>query len=1157
MEKFTLNLFCRFISIIIVIATFGFTKIFSQDERKRYEEIRPDEMLDLVILSLNPSQRFPQPGERIAVEVNLGNRSMFSAEDVTLVLYEGRNQVATEMTDLPSNETVTVKLLWIAPSTESYITLTAVLDSDSRFIEMDKSDNYRSEDIIVIRKPPPETEFELVSLDLQTTDSTFIMHGAIRNNSTVSLRTAIVFYSAEKITELKLSDPILPYSTLNIEIPWRESNISVFSAELNPRYRHEDKNPENNYLLKDLRPAVDLKIDDLSIHALKYFRNVERQVTLNFKIVNCGKGAILTPFVNRVSAGITNANNFFTFDIHTKKLDMNESVYVSKTISIPANVNNFDIQVEVDATNIIYEYDENNNSSVYHYQNPTPNIGRWVSIGPTRITDSKRHGNPWMDAVGRLCNIAIHPKTPSTIYVGGPRCGAWKTTNGGVSWIPISDAATLNVASIAIDPVNPKLIYLATEHDGIFLSDDEGISWKKICSKNLSAGGRFFINPNNTNIFYLNSKNGVYKSTDAGVTWTLSLPAGPGGEVRSIVMDQVAPDYLHAVIFSENNSSIAGIYKTFDGGTNWSIENGCSGGKLPTDDSNTEIQLAISGSKLFASYVKGSVLTLFSTSGHSFATCNGKPEHIWQTLWVFDRAKQYSADPYSAYIGWQLSANPRNPQYLYLSGVTIFRSTNGGKTFEVSSGWSICTAPDYSAHVDQKCLAFDPFQSNIVYALNDGGIYRSLNYGKGGTWQFIGEGITNVEFYDHAVAKTNPDIIIGGTQDNGTIKYDGKSTFWKMIYGGDGATVDIDPKNENVLYGMHQFIGDYFFRSDDGGKSSHYNGKGLPQQKDGCLEQNAHFQVHPSNPSIMLASPKHCGPLYSVTNPSPQSSWQPIFTPPKSYVVRSAIDPSIDLYYACTNKGEIYAGKSGKDLKLMFEHQNASYIHDIDVDLDNPSSIYVCFGKNAGDKRIYRITRNVEKPDKNSVKSEDITFNLATGIYPLTLAIDRMKLLVIYVGSDKGVYRGSGKIKNNKLSWHWEAYNNGLPLAPVKDLECHPTSGILRVATHGRGAFEVLTDYPIGSQLSVGGNVTSIDIRDIGTGYGPPSDFMDVDVIINLDSRPYMAFGFQLRNDANLNTHTVMLDLLKKAYINNWQVAIDFTRSGLHTGQIFAVRKAL
>ena len=108
--------------------------------------------------------------------------------------------------------------------------------------------------------------------------------------------------------------------------------------------------------------------------------------------------------------------------------------------------------------------------------------GQWLSIGPTRIDDGG------VGAIGQLTGIAIHPTDPSTMYVGGGRCGLWKTTDGGANWAAIGDSLlpTMAIAAIGIDPSNPSQVYVATDNTvygfggGVFRSVDGGVSWVMI-----------------------------------------------------------------------------------------------------------------------------------------------------------------------------------------------------------------------------------------------------------------------------------------------------------------------------------------------------------------------------------------------------------------------------------------------------------------------------------------------------------------------------------------------------------------------------------------------------------------------------------------------------------------------------------------------------
>jgi hypothetical protein len=218
------------------------------------------------------------------------------------------------------------------------------------------------------------------------------------------------------------------------------------------------------------------------------------------------------------------------------------------------------------------------------------------------------------------------------------------------------------------------------------------------------------------------------------------------------------------------------------------------------------------------------------------------------------------------------------------------------------------------------------------------------------------------------------------------------------------------------------------------------------------------------------------------------------------------------------------------------------------VDLDNFPVVYATFGS-SGAGRVYRLTRSSAVP--TTMAAADITSNLPAGLAAKTIAVDRMNPFTIFVGTNKGVYRGFSA--NQGATWTWTAYNVGLPLAIVTSLDVHPLTGVMVAATYGRSAYEVNTDFPIGTLANAQGRVTFLRVHDLGTGFGPPSDFLDVEVVIALDTLPGRFFGFQLRADGGEFVAHGRLDILRDAYERNSPVTIDYIRTGLRNGRILRV----
>jgi photosystem II stability/assembly factor-like uncharacterized protein len=721
-------------------------------------------------------------------------------------------------------------------------------------------------------------------------------------------------------------------------------------------------------------------------------------------------------------------------------------------------------------------------------------VGRWDSIGPLSIN------NGGLGACGRLSAITINPAAPSTLYVGGQNCGIWKTTDGGTSWAPVGDALpTLAVAALAVDPTKPSRVYAATPGYGIYRSNDAGNTWQSI-SADLGAEVRWgvlLVDVSDPNRLYLTSSKGLNRTTDGGATWSL---AKGGAQATDLVMNPSAPTTLYAALVSD------GIYKTVDGGSTWTK----LAGGLPTSGF-VQITLALcagSSDTVYAGFSMAAGFRLYRTNDAG-------------ATWSL---KSAPSGLYNDVIG----VDPGDASIVYVTGVEFYRSTDAGGTFTQLPG----------PHVDQHAFAADPAVPGIIYALNDGGIYRSPD--RGTTWSFIGGGIANVEFYDIAVAPTDASLVIGGTQDNGTLKHTGAGTVWDEILDGDGATVAIDPANAQILYGMHQFP-DSISRSTDGGANFHPFAAGLPPPNEAC--RNLHFQIHPTTPTTLLAS---CISLWRIT--SPDGTWSVIFTPDSGGIVRSAVDPSVNLYYAGSNIGRLYAGPGGASWQQVFVHPSSAGISDIRVDPDNFAIVYVTFG-GSGAGRVYRLTRSSAAP--RSMAANDITSNLPVELAVQTIAVDRMMPYTVFVGTPRGVYRGHSS--DDGTTWSWSPYTNGMPAADVRDLEVHPTTGTLRAGTSGRSVYEVNTDWPIGTLTAADGKLVFLRVHDVGTGWGPPSDFIDVEVVVKLDNQPGKAFGFQLRADGEEHARRGMLDLLRNAFERNSRVTLDYVKTGLRNGTILRV----
>jgi photosystem II stability/assembly factor-like uncharacterized protein len=753
---------------------------------------------------------------------------------------------------------------------------------------------------------------------------------------------------------------------------------------------------------------------------------------------------------------------------------------------------------------------------------PPAAINVWTPIGPTGI------GSNGGSATGVLFHIAIPGANSQVVYVSSPTSGVWATEDHCASWRDAhGNLPTLTVVGLAVDAGNPDHVYAAIAGDGVYASFDGGGTWVKWGGpSSLPAITELIVDPTDGQHLYLRTFDGIYRSTDGGATWQLLLAC----QASHLILGPSGGDVLYVGIPQQ------GIVRSTDAGGAWSLLTPASGA--------FDIRVAPSAadeSVIYARYrITGSLVEFWSsTDGGS----------TW--------AQVSTTDQYISVI----LADPAEANSVYVGGVNLWRSDDGGATWQAKD----------SPHVDYHMLLFDPNAQSDLYAANDGGLYRSQ---RAENWNFVVDGVANIEFYDLAVSATEPELTIGGTQDNGTLLTSGSTAHWREITGGDGATVAIDPTNAQVMYAMDQYASS-IVRSSDGGATFTGIANGLPG---GSAGANLHFGPNPEDPSELLAC---VGPLWhtEVSN----IDWVPIFTPP------GAPDEGVDCYavardntyYAGTNKGRIYVGVDGENWELGFAHPSGVAVTDLVVDPNDAATVlYAAFG--GGADRVYRFHRigppaavvSVAAKASASRPRVDLSFGLlralggATGILtPIrmdngstlpaglgvnSLAVDAMRPVTIYAGTNRGVYRATS---TGGTTWTWRDYNAGFPPADVRALRVQASTGVLRAGTFGRSAYEVSTDAPVGSLLNAAGRVTFLRAHDVGTGWGSPPNTLDAEVIVLLDTVPWMSFGFQLREDSERPTREEMLALLRAAFVDDTAISIDYIRTAPRVGVVIRVAR--
>ncbi|MBU1919492.1 hypothetical protein KKG66_01500, partial [bacterium] len=653
------------------------------------------------------------------------------------------------------------------------------------------------------------------------------------------------------------------------------------------------------------------------------------------------------------------------------------------------------------------------------------------------------------------------------VYAGSASGGLWKSTDGTLSWFPLTDdLPSLAVGCVAIDPNNHNTLYIGTGEGsfnvdavygaGIFKSTDGGTTWNTTgmswTQSQQRAVNEIVIDPNNSQILYAatnSSGNGVYKSTDGGANWTRYH----FGDVKDIEMhpNPDSSNVLYCAVGQPWGSSQNGIYKSIDSGVTWTLlSNG-----MPSATSMGRIELDISPSNPDIIYA-GVSQTISSGAGlyGIYRSTNGGASWTQQAT---------SPNMYSGQ-GWYnlvIAVDPLNPNTVYSSGLDLYKSTDGGVNWTRKTYWSYPTTHSWYAHADHHALAFKPGNSNHILIGTDGGCFYSENAGD--NWEDRNTGLVTFQFYGICNDALQPLVAFGGTQDNGTVKYSA-SPYWASVYGGDGGYCNVDPTNSLIVYCTTQR--GYHRRSVNGGISFTTIMNGIGET--GAWVTPRVFD--PTNPNTLYTGTTK---VYKTTNRG--DLWTAISESLYStYISTIAVAPSNPnvIYIGYEGGGRVFrTTNGGTTWNAVYSGLPSRYVTRVAVDPSNADIAWATVSGYSGG-HVWKTTNGGSSWTNQSTGLPDIPVN--------DIVIDLNNPSIMYVGTDLGVYQST----NGGASW--SDFSNGMPNVVVDDLDLHPTTGVLRAGTHGRGMWETSTGTPTVSMITPNGGenwlVGSVNTISWGTG---------------------------------------------------------------------------
>ena len=609
---------------------------------------------------------------------------------------------------------------------------------------------------------------------------------------------------------------------------------------------------------------------------------------------------------------------------------------------------------------------------------------------------------------------------------------------------------------VALAPSNPDTVYVGTGEGtlgidgidgiGLIVSTDGGGSWSLPITV---AGRRFFdlsVHPTIPGEVIAATLNGIQKSTDAGKTWRTTLT---GFAATQIVRVPGKPTHLVATVWdilTQTSTSNGLIYRSTNSGDSWTRV-----GNQPLDPDAGRLSLAI------AKDAKTLYVMAGAASGDS-KNCGRDPVDqigIYRSTdegvtWALRANPITGACPQSnndpgfdsilAGQGWYantITVDPNHPEVVYAGGLDLWKSTDGAAHWTKLSHWDLpVTAPKF-VHADLHALVW---AASALLIGDDGGLHTT---GNGGT-NFTGRntGITTRQYYSVSITPADRALVVGGAQDNGTNIRIGTGTTYNEVIGGDGFATAANPTDAKTLYGT--VYNSRIFRTTNGGTT-------FPEVT------AAYDPDHETFPFIspLTLDPKNPKTLYTGTNflyrsTDGGSNWARTSNTDlgdgttRGYVTTIAIAPS-DSKKLLTGAGSGTVKKSldGGANWTLINGVPRAYISHVEFDPVNANIFYVSVMNAGPNARLLKTT--------NGGQALTRIDNGLPGFPVHVIRVDPKNSNTLYAGLDVGLYIS----KDGGATW--KVAGDGLPAVSVWDIAIMPDGSLMRVASHGRGIWELLT----------------------------------------------------------------------------------------------------
>jgi photosystem II stability/assembly factor-like uncharacterized protein len=713
---------------------------------------------------------------------------------------------------------------------------------------------------------------------------------------------------------------------------------------------------------------------------------------------------------------------------------------------------------------------------------------QWRCIGPYRG--------------GRALTGSGIPGNASTFYFGAVAGGVWKTTNGGETWSSLTDGTPISsVGALALAPSNPDVIYVGTGEaaprgditygDGVYKSVDGGRTWSHVGLDDSRQIGALIVDPKNPDVvlvaafghaFGTNSERGVYRTTDGGKSWNRVLYRDEQTGAIDVTFDPNDSQTVYAALWQarrlpwnfSSGGPGSGLYRSTDGGVTWKR---LSGNGLPTGIlGRIHVSVSPADSRRVYAMVE-------AQQGGLYRSDDGGVH--WQRVNDDGRLSQ------RAWYFSTIVADPKDANTVYAENTGLFRSTDGGKSFELLP----------ARHGDHHGLWIDPTEPARMIETSDGG--ASISFDKGQTWSTQNNQPT-AQFYHVSVDNRFPYSAYGAQQDSGSVAVASMddegaivSRDWYDVAGGEAGFVIADPRDADFVYGTNENLITRFDKKTMQARVISV----WPVDASGHAAKDLEHRFNWTSPLAM--SPFDADTLYygmerlyrtsndgnSWTAISPdltrndksrqQASGGPIT---KDITSVEYYDTIFAIAESPLSRGMIWVGTDDGLIQLTRDGGGSwsnvtphdmppwSTISMIEPSRYDANTAYVAVDRH----KLDDIKPYAYKTSDGGRTWTRIDSGLPQGSFVHALREDTLRRELLYAATETGVF------VSFDAGGHWQSLQLDLPRSPVHDLVVKGDD--LVIATHGR-SFWILDDVSPLREAVAAATATSVYLYTPATGY--------------------------------------------------------------------------